>query len=75
MDIYDIVVVGNKVFRISGIYLSETGGQNIVGLQNLNGNNGSANGVALQEMLVPEELIFDDLVYTAPVNRAGREKL
>lgn len=60
MKVDDMVIAEGKAWKICGVYLGPAGGQNLIGLRNLNPLVGlSGDG----EMLVPKELI-DGRVYT-----------
>lgn len=59
MKVDDIVIAGNNSYRITGIYLGGVGTQNIVGLRSLNKAHGSAHGITIMELLVPEELVLN----------------
>jgi len=63
MQVGDVVIAGRNAFRIVGIYLGGVGTQNLVGLESLNLATGYADGHAIKEMFVPEELVLVAGVY------------
>lgn len=62
MQVGDIVIAGNKSYRVTGIYLGGVGTENLVGLKSLTLNKGYA-GRLIDEMFVPESLVLAAELY------------
>lgn len=63
MNVGDLVLAGPGMFRVTGVYLGGVNSQNLIGLEVINKNAGSANGKLHSEMLTPEELVLNSHVY------------
>lgn len=59
----DLIIRGERIFRVTGVYLGTGATEDLVGIRSVDMQPGSVNGKTVSEMLLPLALMNPDEIY------------